>query len=100
MAATVWPASGVEAMSSGCAMAQLFRTMPQAANASHEEGTTVRDSKRICILSTGLVWMLVVASEDRRAGVATAAKQSTAQHRAGSGRAPAAAHAQQLLLSE
>jgi hypothetical protein len=31
-------------------MAQLFRTIPQAANALHEEGATVRSSKRICIL--------------------------------------------------
>jgi len=31
-------------------MAQLFRTIPQAANASHEEGEKVRGSKRICTL--------------------------------------------------
>ena len=37
-------------MTPGGAMAQLFRTIPQAANASREEGEKVRGSKRICTL--------------------------------------------------
>ena len=49
IAATAWPAGGGGAVTPGGAMAQLFRTIPQAANASHE-GEKFRGSKRICTL--------------------------------------------------
>jgi hypothetical protein len=50
IAATAWPAGGGGVVTSGGAMAQLFRAIPQAANASHEEDKKVRSSKRICTL--------------------------------------------------
>ena len=50
IAATAWPAGGGGAVTPGGAIAQLFRTIPQAANASREEGEKVRGSKRICTL--------------------------------------------------
>ena len=50
IAATAWPAGEGGTVTSGGAMAQLFRTIPQAANASHVEREKVRSSKRICTL--------------------------------------------------